>query len=167
MVHLHRLLHLVMAKRMKFKQNFIPENAKCSTHHGFDNGRANVITIHWIGPYPEQTPEQVRDWWIKSNGEASAHYIIKDEECLQCWPLDVVAWHAGCRAGNYTSIGIEVIPRNKEGEFSDSSINTLKELLSTLPRLPIVRHYDWTGKDCPKWYCATDKWECLLKQLGR
>lgn len=152
---------------MHFKKDFIPEDAKCSTHHGFDNGKFNIITIHWIGPYPGQTPEQVRKYWIESKGEASAHYIIKDDECIQCWPLDTVAWHAGCRAGNYTSIGIEVIPKNVNGEFSDKSIETLKELLSTLPRLPIIRHFDWTGKQCPAWYCDNDKWKNLLLRLGR
>lgn len=153
---------------MNLKVNYIPEDAKCSTHHGFDNGQASCITIHWIGPFPGQTPEQVRDYWIKSNGEASAHYIIKDSECLQCWPLDTVAWHAGCRAGNYSSIGIEVIPKNEAGEFSDESIATLKELIATLPpKLPIVRHYDWTGKDCPKYYCDVNKWQELLAKIDR
>lgn len=152
---------------MEIKQNFIPEDSRCATHHGFDNGQASVITIHWIGPYPGQTPEQVRDYWIKSGGEASAHFIIKNDECLQCWPLDTVAWHAGCRAGNYTSLGIEVVPETVDGKFSDKSIETLKALLATLPKWPVVRHYDWTGKDCPKYYCDTNKWEDLLKKIGR
>lgn len=152
---------------LKIKEAFIPDTCSCATHHGFDNGKFSVITIHWIGPYPGQTPEQVRNYWITSKGEASAHFIIKDDECLQCWPLDVVAWHAGCRAGNYSSIGIEVIPKDTDGEFSEKSINTLKQLLDTLPKLPIVRHYDWTGKDCPKYYCNNERWERLLKILGR
>jgi len=152
--------------KMKLIKNYIPEGARCSTHHGFDNGQASIITIHWTGPLPNQTPEQVRNYWI-SNGEASAHFIIKDEVCLQCWPTDTVAWHAGCRAGNYTSLGIEVIPKNEAGEFSDKSITTLKELIATLPKMPIVRHYDWTSKDCPRYYCDVNKWQELLAKISK
>lgn len=153
---------------MKLVQHFIPEDAKCNTHHGLDNGMASTVTIHWIGPFPGQTPEQVRNYWISSKGEASAHFIIKDEECLQCWPLEKAAWHAGCRPGNYTSIGIEVVPEDTDGRFSDKSITTLKELLDRyFPNRPLVRHYDWTGKDCPKFYVDREHWTGLLEKLGR
>lgn len=163
------LKHLEKIK-LKLKQDFIPDNAKCSTHNSFDNGHAVGITIHWTGPFPGQTPEQVRQWWIDSKGEASAHFIIKDEEVLQCWPLDRVAWHAGCRPGNYQTIGIEVIPMNKEGEFSAMSINSLNELIKYLNKelgmtAPIVRHFDWTGKRCPEYYCDTNRWKQLLKEI--
>lgn len=153
---------------MLFIQDFIPEDAKCNTKHGLDNGIATTVTIHWIGPYPGQTPEQVRKYWIDSKGEPSAHFIIKDDECVQCWPIDKVAWHAGCRSGNYTSIGIEVVPENTDGRFSDASIETLKALLDKyFPGLPLVRHYDWTGKDCPKYYIDSNNWADLLVKLGR
>jgi N-acetylmuramoyl-L-alanine amidase len=82
---------------------------------------------------------------------ASAHYIVKDNRIVQCIPASEVAWHAGPKA-NYTSLGIEVIPANKEGKFSDLSIETLIYCVSTLPRLPLMRHYDWTQKDCPLYY---------------
>ena len=152
---------------MKLIEKFIPEGLNCDTKMKFSEGQPNVITIHWIGPYPNQTPDIVRDWWIKSNGEASAHFIIKDDEVMQCWPIDKVAWHAGCKAGNSTSIGIEVIPKTAAGEFSEETIKTLKELLDSLPRLPIVRHFDWTGKSCPAFYCNSAAWNELLKKLGR
>ena len=151
---------------MKFRINYIPEGSKCDTKRFLDN--TSTVTIHWIGPYPEQTPDQVRKYWIDSNGEASAHFIIKDDECLQCWPISKAAWHAGGPAGNYSSIGIEVIPENKEGRFSDESIETLRELLDKyFKNLPLVRHYDWSGKDCPKYYVNNDNWEYLLERLGR
>lgn len=151
---------------MRLKKDLIPSNAKCATHRKFDAGEPSVITLHWIGPYPGQTPGMVRDWWIRSEGEPSAHFIVKDDTVLQCWDIDTVAWHAG-EVGNKISIGIEVCPRNKDGEFSDKTIETLKELLDTLPRLPIVRHFDWTGKNCPAYYVDSDKWSDLLVKLGR
>lgn len=152
---------------MHLIKNYLPEGSKCDTKRNFDKDQPSVITIHYIGPYPGQSPAQVREWWEVSEGEASAHFIIKDDIVIQCWPVTKMAWHAGCKAGNTTSIGIEVVPRNAAGEFSERSIATLKELLDTLPKLPLVRHYDWTGKLCPAYYVDNDKWTELLKKLGR
>lgn len=152
---------------MRLVKNFIPDGTPCDTHKNFPDGQPSVITIHWIGPYPEHTPEGVRKWWIDSKGDASAHFIVKEEDVLQCWPTEKMAWHAGCAAGNKSSIGIEVVPCNTQGRFSERTIKTLKELLDTLPSLPLVRHYDWTGKDCPKFYLGVSEWKELLAKLGR
>jgi N-acetylmuramoyl-L-alanine amidase len=133
----------------------------------------NTITVHWIGPFPGQTPMDVRAWWIKGPDgvgiQASAHYIIKDDVCMQTIPVDEVAWHCGC-AGNYSSIGIEIVPFSKEGAFSAVSVATLKELLGSLPNLPLKRHYDWTKKDCPLYYTplsngGEDRWLQLVDLL--
>ena len=161
------IINQLKAKKvnMKLTKKFIPEGTNCDTGQYFAEGQPSVITVHWVGPFPGQTPDIVRDYWINSGGEASAHYIIKDDECMQCWPENKVAWHAGCTTGNKTSIGIEVIPSNKEGVFSEKSIQTLKELIHTFPKMPIIRHYDWTGKDCPKYYTNTDKWTELLSKI--
>ena len=152
---------------MKLVKKFIPDSAKCNSKLHFIDNQPSVITLHWVGPYPGQTPDIVRDYWIKSDGDASAHFIVKDDEVLQCWPLDKIAWHAGCRSGNNTSIGIEVIPQSMKGEFSEKTITALKELLDSLPRMPIVRHFDWTGKACPAYYVDSNKWSELLEKLGR
>ena len=161
------IINQLKAKKvnMKLTKKFIPEGTNCDTGQYFAEGQPSVITVHWVGPFPGQTPDIVRDYWINSGGEASAHYIIKDDECMQCWPENKVAWHAGCTTGNKTSIGIEIIPSNKEGVFSEKSIQTLKELIHTFPKMPIIRHYDWTGKDCPKYYTNTDKWTELLNKI--
>jgi N-acetylmuramoyl-L-alanine amidase len=147
------------------------------------------ITIHWIGPYPKHTPQGVRRWWeIGNDGtgvQASAHFIVKDSEVLQCLPLNEVAWHIGDGrngVGNNTAIGIEVIPMNSEGEFSEESIQSVKELLKILPNVEIKRHFDWVGKDCPRFYTdvhnlvgvdnrytnpagGTDRWKELLERI--
>jgi N-acetylmuramoyl-L-alanine amidase len=116
------------------------------------------ITIHWIGPYSSQTPDVVRSWWMNpSSGQASAHFIVKDKDVMQCIPIDEVAWHAGTPKGNYYSVGIETIPKNTAGEFSEDTILTLKEVCNLIKtKFPeinqVVRHYDWTQKDCPRYY---------------
>lgn len=153
---------------MNIKEKFIPEGTKCDTKQYFVGKNPVAITIHWVGPYPGQTPDIVRDYWIKSNGEASAHYIIKDNDVLQCWPCNKVAWH--CGKGNSYSIGIEVIPMNTAGKFSDKSITTLKDLIKLIKSKykisNIVRHYDWTKKECPAYYVDDTLWQDLLKKIS-
>jgi len=119
------------------------------------------IIIHWIGPYPGHTPAGVMSWWENgSDGRgvrASAHFIVKDDEVLQCLPLNEIGWHSG-DARNKDSIGIEVIPMNKAGEFSETTKKTLKELVAfiraqTQRKLKLERHYDGVQmKDCPRFY---------------
>lgn len=150
---------------MKVIKKHLPDNLPSDTHTYFTTEPA-FITIHWIGPYPGQTPDIVRDHWIASRSEASAHVIIKDDEVMECWPLDKMAYHAGHAIGNKYSIGIELIPEDTKGKFSKKTIETLKEYIKTyLPNKPIVRHYDWSGKLCPAYYCVGNNWTELKEEL--
>lgn len=148
--------------------DFLPEGIPCDSGEWFKDGLPDSVTIHWVGPYPQQTPKVVRDWWATGGLEASAHFVIKDGECMQCWPTGKVCWHCGNLEGNRSSAGIEVIPLDTEGQFSVASIATLKALLDEVyPGLPLMRHCDWSGKDCPKYYVDGEKWEELKALLGR
>lgn len=118
------------------------------------------IIIHWIGPYPYQVVSSPWNDWENRNGEgvvASAHFILKDSDLIQCVPLNEIAWHSGDDR-NFNSIGIEVIPINEAGEFSKSSIDTLRSLIQHIRKetgldLPLKRHFDGTqGKPCPLFY---------------
>lgn len=145
----------------------------------FAPNAVDSITIHWIGPYPRQTPSDVLHWWKTGTDgtgiEASAHYIIHRDHCVQCIPMDEVAWHCGSK-GNYSSIGIEVIPKDIAGVFEEQTCETLRSLIRMLrgelsKELPLKRHYDWTKKDCPKWYTPAavggeSHWEELKEYLN-
>jgi N-acetylmuramoyl-L-alanine amidase len=125
------------------------------------------IIIHWIGPYPGQSVNDPWNCWENENpvtkkldgtGKlASAHFIVKDFDVLQCVPLDEVAWHSGDMR-NYDSIGIEVIPENTAGEFGYTTLGWLKELVQHIRQetgldLPLKRHFDGVqGKPCPLYY---------------
>ena len=84
---------------------------------------------------------------------------------MQCWPNDKVAWHCGNKKGNESSIGIEVIPANIDGEFSELSIKTLRELYNHLGLKSIYRHFDWNGKQCPAYYTDKTKWTELCNKI--
>ena len=155
-------------KKYVLTENFLPEGIPCDSKEKFKKGFPDSVTIHWIGPYPHHTCDIVRDWWETGGGEGSAHFIVRNRDVMQCWPLDKVAWHCGNSKGNRSSIGIEVVPFDEEGQFGITSIYTLKLLLDDFfPGLPLFRHYDWSGKDCPRYYTADGKWESLKALLGR
>ena len=149
---------------MKIIEKFLSVGKKARGLNGspvFFSKPINLTLLHWIGPWPNHTPTGVRNWWENgSNGEgvqASAHFIIKDENILQTLPLNEVGWHSG-DARNQNSIGIEVIPMNLTGEFSRQTIESLKELIQHIRKetgkdLTLERHYDGTQKkDCPRYY---------------
>jgi len=123
--------------------------------------RLEYIIIHWIGPYPGHSPAGVMSWW-ENGGDgrgvrASAHFIVKENEVLQCLPLDEIGWHSG-DTRNYSAIGIEVVPMNTAGEFSETTQKTLKELVNFIRQqtginLKLERHFDGIQKkDCPRFY---------------
>lgn len=161
---------------LKIEQLLIPVGVPARPGTKLSN--IDTITIHWIGPYPRQAVETPRNWWLTGPSgkgmQASAHFIVKDDRCIQCLPIDEIGWHAGDGArgpGNTRSIGIEVIPMNEAGEFSERTIATLKELIATLPKVPLVRHYEWTKKDCPRFYTphvvdGDARWDSLKEQLN-
>lgn len=150
---------------MLLEQDFLPKDSKPYWGETFKNGTADSITIHWIGAFPFQTPTVVRNYWLESGGEVSTHFIVKDGLVLQCMPISKCCYHTGNLVGNRTSLGIEVIPQTKEGEFSIFTMNTLRELLAILPPLPLLRHYDWSGKNCPAFYTDEERWERLKDYL--
>jgi N-acetylmuramoyl-L-alanine amidase len=153
---------------MIIQQDYIKIGTK--PRPGIIMAQPNSITIHWVGPFPGQVPTDVVRYWVKQNAETSAHFVIKNDQCINCIPVSEVAWHCGDAKGNRSSIGIEVIPMNVEGEFSADSIDTLKQVLMHLPRVDLLRHYDWTGKDCPLYYTplsegGEDHWNALREEL--
>jgi len=118
------------------------------------------IVIHWIGPYPYQSIFSPWYWWEdgpdKTGVQASAHFIVKENDVLQALPINEVGWHSG-DPRNYESVGIEVIPMNEKGEFADNTINTLKELVAYIrtiyPGAKLERHFDGVQKkNCPNFY---------------
>jgi hypothetical protein len=151
--------------KMKIAEKLLSLGKQARAGIKFTKPLENII-IHWIGPYPNQTVSAPWNWWENgSNGggtQASAHFIIKDSDIMQCVPLDEIAWHSG-DSRNYNSIGIEIIPMNINGEFSKMSIDTLYSLVKYIRKvtgkyLRLERHYDGTQKkDCPLFYTPVSK----------
>jgi N-acetylmuramoyl-L-alanine amidase CwlA len=108
--------------------------------------------------------------------QASAHFVVKDRAVTCCVPIGEVAWHAG-DGRNYDSVGIEAVPADTNGVFSDETVLTLRELVAYVrayyrKQNPAVeRHFDGVQKkDCPRWYTPAaeggqERWNALLAVL--
>lgn len=119
------------------------------------------ILIHWVGNAGSSAIGN-RNYFesLKNKGiYASAHFINGlDGEIIQCIPENEIAHHAGNWDMNCNSIGIENCHPDWGGKFNDKTYNSLIELLVylckkyNLTQNDIMRHYDVTGKVCPKYY---------------
>lgn len=99
--------------------------------------------------------------------KASAHFIVDlDGSIIQCIPEYEVALHAGKRSVNDTMLGIEIEQIDYKGHFSDKSYNSAVDLVAYLcnkyilnPFNDLYRHFDITGKKCPKLFVDDpDQW---------
>ena len=111
---------------------------------------------------------------LAESGErsASAHFIIGYEgEIIQCIPLDEEAY--AVKGRNNDSVSIECCYLSEDGAFTQSTYNSLIDLLSWLcgeyglSEQDILRHYDEGGKKCPLYYVEhEDEWALLLENVA-
>ena len=136
------------------------------------------IVIHYVAN-PGTSAIQNRNYFegLKDQSgsktvSASSHYIIgSDGTILQCIPLDEVAY--GNYPRNDDTVSIECCHPDSDGRFTDATIKSLIRLTGWLCRelslneKHIIRHYDVSGKNCPKYYVEhQDAWRTLKKKLA-
>ncbi|WP_138755132.1 peptidoglycan recognition protein family protein [Paenibacillus sinopodophylli] len=123
------------------------------------------ITIHNTGN-PTSSAQNERAWLTNAanNRTASYHLVIDEHEVIECIPLNENAWHAGdgsgASSGNRTSIGIELC---ESGDYA-KTVNHAVELVANMLKQRgwgterLLRHYDWSGKTCPRLMYDSGKW---------
>ncbi len=132
-----------------------------------------VLVIHYVAN-PKTTALQNRNFFEMrkdgNEGYGSAHYIIDDNEIIQCIPFNEMAYHVGAKKyteyglsissyPNARTLGIEMCHPTKSGKPTEEVRSKTVELLKALCRKfnlnPLERiklHHDITGKDCHKYY---------------
>ena len=140
--------------------------------------KVNGIVVHYVAN-PCSTALENRNYFegLKDQSgsktvSASSHYIIgSDGTILQCIPLDEVAY--GNYPRNDDTVSIECCHPDSDGRFTDATIKSLIRLTGWLCRelslneKHIIRHYDVSGKNCPKYYVEhQDAWRTLKKKLA-
>ena len=106
---------------------------------------------------------------------ASAHFFVDDKEVCCSVPWYFRAWHCGTRNGyrhedcrNANSIGIELCSRKaKNGSyyFTEETMNRAAAFIAqqmknySVPIERVLRHFDVTGKYCPRPFVDEFAWE--------
>ena len=122
--------------------------------------QVNGIVIHYTGN-PGTTAYQNRSYFEglseTKQTKASSHFIVGlSGEILMCVPLEEIAYASNER--NADTIAIECCIDNEAGRFTEETYNALVELTAwligkyDLTMDDVIRHYDITGKNCPKYF---------------
>lgn len=131
---------------------------------GTKTGRINNIVIHYTAN-PGSTAMQNRDYFegLKDNHltKASSHFVVGiDGEIVQCVPTWEVAYASNHRNGD--TVSIETCHPKKDGKYTKETYHSLVELTAWLCKKfdlseeDVIRHYDVTGKICPKYFVENE-----------
>ena len=136
--------------------------------------QVNGIVIHYVGN-PGTTAAQNHSYFenLAQTGEtyASSHFLVGLEgEVIQNVPLDEIAYCSNQR--NEDTISIQCCHPDDSGAFNQATYDSLVRLTRWLMEAydldtdQVIRHYDVTGKICPKSFVENpEEWEQFLKDL--
>ena len=139
--------------------------------------KINGVVIHYVGN-PGTTAHANRNYFESlasglENTYASSHFIVGLEgEVIQCVPLTEIAYASNTRNGD--TVSIEVCHPDETGEFSPVTYDRTVELTAWLcrefrldPSQDVIRHYDVTGKECPRYYVEhPEAWDAFRADVA-
>ena len=127
----------------------------------------NYIAIHYTAN-PGATAIANRNYFENlantHDTKVSSHFVVGlDGEVVQCIPTSEMSYATNSR--NVDTISIECCHPDETGKFNDSTNDSVVKLTAWLcvrfglTSENVIRHYDVTGKDCPKYYVENpDAW---------
>lgn len=134
------------------------------------------IVVHYV-ENPGSSAKANRDYFNNLRRthitKASSHYVIGLEgEIVQCIPRDEISYASNNR--NTDTISIECCHPGKNGKFNKKTYASLIKLTAwlcdtyQLHSSDVIRHYDVTGKMCPKYYVEHEKaWKSFLTEVQK
>ncbi|MEG0228210.1 MAG: peptidoglycan recognition family protein [Lachnospiraceae bacterium] len=137
---------------------------------GLKSGKINGIVIHYTAN-PGATAQQNRDYFqgLKDSHETkvSSHFIVGlDGEIIQCIPTWEIAYASNKR--NEDTVSMECCHPDTSGKFNDQTYRSMVQLTAwlckkfDLTEKDVIRHYDITGKICPKYFVDHENaWEAF------
>lgn len=143
---------------------------------GIVRKKTKGIVIHYVAN-PMSSAKQNRDYFeslkYRHDRQASSHFIVGlDGEIIQCIPSEEISYASNNR--NNDTISIEVCHPDETGRFKGKTYDSLVKLTAfmadkyQIKQKEIIRHYDVTGKLCPKYYVEhEEKWIQLKKDIER
>lgn len=141
---------------------------------GIQSNKINAIVIHYTAN-PGSTAMQNRNYFegLKDSHEtqASSHFIVGIEgEIVQCIPTWEIAYASNSRNSN--TVSIETCHLTEDGSYTEETYESMVQLTAwlckkfDLTEQDVIRHYDITGKICPKYFVEhEDAWELFKKDV--
>lgn len=128
------------------------------------------VVIHYVGN-PDTTARQNRNYFNNPDSSVSAHFVVGlDGEIIQCIPLSETSAASNNRNGD--TISIEVCHPDDTGKFNEATYRSLVKLTAWLLQAGdlsvdhVIRHYDITGKECPRYFVRNpEAWEEFLQDV--
>ena len=131
------------------------------------------IVIHYVGN-AGSTAQQNRDYFESlqdGSRSASSHFVIGLEgEIIQC--VSCSEWSYATNNRNFDTISIECCHPDESGKFNDATYRSVVDLAAWLCKAfgigpeHVIRHYDVTGKICPKYYVENEEaWDRMLADI--
>lgn len=132
------------------------------------------IVVHYTAN-PGSSAQENRNYFEnlkdEQNTKASSHFIVGLEgEIIQCIPSSEISYASNDR--NSDTLAIECCHPDETGQFNDATYQSLVRLTGylcsrfRLTSEDVIRHYDITGKICPKYFVEhEDSWEQFKKDV--
>ena len=163
---------LYIADRPELDVELLPINKY--SRPGTELKKVKGIVVHYTAN-PGSTARQNRDYFAglaeTHETSASSHFIVGlSGEIVQCIPCSEIAYASNNR--NKDTISIECCIEDDTGKFNDDTYQSLVKLVTWLMGRydlsvdDVIRHYDVTGKNCPKYFVENPKeWERFRTNL--
>lgn len=143
---------------------------------GSESDKITGIVIHYTAN-PGATAQQNRDYFngLQESHEtqASSHFIVGlDGEVIQCVPTWETAYASNSR--NSDTVSIECCHPDETGEFNKVTYQSMVQLTAWLCQKfeldedDVIRHYDVTGKNCPKYFVENEEaWQTFKDNVKK
>lgn len=159
------------------------------SNYGGKRSTADIkyIVIHYTANDGD-TAKGNGNYFANNKVGVSAHYFVDDDVIINSVPDDYIAWSVGGNKYKYTkgatffgkctnanSISIEFCDTKKNGvyDFTEDTVKNAAELVKQLmnkysvPQERVIRHYDVTGKMCPRPFVENEKaWNEFKERLS-
>lgn len=141
---------------------------------GTSTNKINAIVIHYTAN-PGSTAMQNRNYFegLKDSHQtkASSHFVVGLEgEIVQCVPTWEEAYASNSR--NADTVSIETCHPKEDGKYTEATYKSLVQLTAwlcqkfDLTEKDVIRHYDITEKNCPKYFVENEKaWNAFIKDV--
>ena len=150
-----------------------------------DLSTIKYIVIHYTANDGD-SDEGNGNYFKNNDVGASAHYFVDGDSVTLSVPEYHIAWSVGgakytntkggtffAKCTNKNSISVELCDEVKNGisDFTEDALRNAVELVRglmekySIPLSCVIRHYDVTGKPCPKPFIDEAKWQSFKKRL--